>query len=348
MKPITIGGAGIAGMTAGMILRRAGKEVLIFEKKAEIGLSRHGDIEGLDGWIFPGPIDQFFSDHHFKWQALDQTPIYQFSIHTDEKPALKIRSKTPFFYLVHRGPGEGTIDHSLYKQCLGAGVKFQFNRFSPENTNIIATGTKKAAAFITGLNFRTELPDQIHLLLGRRFAPKGYAYLIIMRGKGTVATAFKKNPKYLDPLEEVIAFFSNLGLPMPKGKRFASRGSFSIPFSRNSGAGIRIGEAGGYQDFLFGFGMRMAMVSGAAAAWKILGARVKARQLLNSLNRKRRMSFINRILYEQLSDKQLGIFSEKLSQSSDPLAILSRAYNWNFKYLIRWINIKNRYEVRFL
>lgn len=249
--------------------------------------------------------------------------------------------------MVRRGAGQGTIDQTLYKQCLGAGVEFKFGQSAPENSDVFATGTGKAAAFITGLNFRTDLPDQVHLLLGRRFAPKGYAYLIILHGSGTLAAAFKKNQDQSDPLQEARSFFCDRGLPIPHGKPFTSRGSFAIPFGKKMGGVLRIGEAGGYQDYLFGFGMRMAMASGAVAAWRILGTGAKARRTLKLLERKRKLSFVNRFLFERLNDNQLRTFSEKLSRSSDPLAILSGAYTWNFKNLIRWINVKNRFEVRF-
>ena len=64
------------------------------------------------------------------------------------------------------------------------------------------------------------------------------------------------------------------------------------------------------------------------------------------LNKKRKISFINRILYERLNDRQMHVFAKKFSTSDDPLKLLSSAYQWKFKTLLRWINFKNKYEVR--
>jgi len=155
--------------------------------------------------------------------------------------------------------------------------------------------------------------------------------LIIINGRATLATAFKKvkNNK-TDPFENSIEYFRNRGFIIPERNSFGSRGSFSILF----------------QDFLFGFGIRMAMHSGLAAAHQLNDDIYSARRILRNLNRKRNVSFINRILYERLSDKQLVKIAVKLSHVSEPLDILSQAYKWNFKNILRWFRFKERYEVR--
>ena len=42
----------------------------------------------------------------------------------------------------------------------------------------------------------------------------------------------------------------------------------------------------------------------------------------------------------------MEIFAHRIAMSDDAVGILSKAYNWNIKNLIRWITLKNRYEVR--
>ena len=68
--------------------------------------------------------------------------------------------------------------------------------------------------------------------------------------------------------------------------------------------------------------------------------------IIKELNQKRRLSFVNRIMYEQLSDKRMAGLAIKLSEKSNPLSILADAYAWNFKNILRWINLRYRYEVR--
>ena len=51
----------------------------------------------------------------------------------------------------------------------------------------------------------------------------------------------------------------------------------------------KVGEAGGYQDYLFGFGIRMSMLSGMGAALYILGHKKEAKNVFRILNNKRRL-----------------------------------------------------------
>ena len=108
-----------------------------------------------------------------------------------------------------------------------------------------------------------------------------------------------------------------------------------------------IGEAGGYQDYLFGFGMRMAMYSGLVAAYKLCGEYSLARSSHRELNLKRKMSFANRILYEQLSPVSMCYWVERFHASKAPLNILRRAYDWNWRKLVYSNNLKDHYAVRF-
>ena len=109
---------------------------------------------------------------------------------------------------------------------------------------------------------------------------------------------------------------------------------------------MHIGEAGGFQDYLFGFGMKMSMASGLVASMYINRERSDAKLLLKKINKKRRISFLNRILYERLNDENMYFFAKKFSISNNPLSILEQAYVWDYKALVRWLKIKNRYEIR--
>ncbi len=333
-------------MTAALELKKAGFEPVIFEKESQIGGGRHGDFEGLENWIFSDDVPTFFDQSGFCFNYITTCPISRFLVHTQNAQPLLIQHDQPFFYMVKRGSGAQDLDHQLYRQCMDAGVQFFLNFNAPDSCQIQATGTQKAAAYIRGINFKTELKDQVHLLLGHQFAPKGYAYLIIIEGQGTLAAAFKKPRDIdLDPLQNSRDYFNELGITIPAGNPFGSRGSFALPFGLWKRP-YQIGEVGGFQDYLFGFGIRMSMMSGRAAALAILGRTKDARVILKELNRKRRLSFVNRILYEQLNDNQMAEFAKKLSESPNPLSILSGAYAWNFKNILRWINIRHRYEVR--
>ncbi len=345
-KTIKIAGGGIAGLTAAIQLKKSGLDPIIFEKESQIGGNRHGDYEGLENWIFDQSMNEFFGQSGFDFSQITSIPINRFRVHTSTSSSFMIHHHRPFFHMVKRGSGKTDLDTALYRQCRFAGVQFEMGNSAPNDCDIIATGTTKAAAYIRGINFDTSLSDQVHLLLGHEFAPKGYAYLIILDGKGTLATAYKKpGDNQVDPLQNSKDYFKEYGITISDGNPFGSRGSFSLPFGGLKYP-YKIGEAGGFQDYLFGFGIRMSMASGGGAALSILGRHKEAKRVMKDLNRMRRLSFVNRMLYERLNDHQMAAFAKKLSEVSDPLTILSGAYSWNFKNIRRWITMKNRYEVR--
>ena len=346
--PIHIAGAGIAGMTAAINLSMRGKTVIIHEKNDRIGGARDGDFEGLENWIFAHTVPEFFSKCGIGFNALQATPIFDFNVHLQGLDPLIVTSPEPFFYIVSRGTANTSIDNYMANICHANNVHFNFGKaLAREDADIYAAGTGRAAAFIQGAAIRTDQPDQVHLLLGKSFAPSGYAYLIINGGCGTIATAYKKDSGKADPLLASIDYFQDIGLDFSIKKTFASRGSFHMSRFWQLSRTVMIGEAGGYQDYLFGFGMRMAMYSGLAAAHKLCGEYSFARSCQRELNLKRKISYVNRILYEQLSPASVCHWVEQFHASKDPLNILRRAYDWNWRKLVQSNNIRDHYAVRF-
>jgi len=346
MKKVSIAGSGIAGMSAAIYLSKKGIPVIIYEKRSKPGKSRHGDYEGLENWIFDESTPLFFKNIGFDYNQIKSYPVDNFMVHTAGKDPLSVKSEKPFFYLVKRGDKKNDFDNQLYQQCNEAGVEFKLNTVAPDKCDIIATGSRKASAYVYGSSFRTTQKNQVHLLLGHEFSPKGYAYLIIYNGYGTIATAFKKvkNAKsnYLNNCKK---YFRKLDIDIFNEQDFGSRGSFAFSSSRIS-LPLQIGEAGGFQDYLFGFGMKMSMISGLVAGMYLDGEKSNAKALLKKINKKRRISFLNRILYERLSDENMYYLAQKFSFSDNPLFILKEAYKWDFKAMVRWFNIKKRYEIR--
>ena len=346
--PIHIAGSGIAGMTAAINLSTRGKTVIIHEKHDRIGGARDGDFEGLENWIFAHTVPEFFSICGVDFNALQATPIFDFSVHLRGLDPVRVTSPEPFFYIVSRGTANTSIDNYMANICRANNVQFNFGKvLTQEDADIYAAGKGRAAAFIRGAAIRTDQPDQVHLLLGKAFAPSGYAYLIINGGYGTIATAYKKDRGKTDPLLASIDYFQEIGLDFTIEKRFASRGSFHLSRFWQRPRTVMIGEAGGYQDYLFGFGMRMAMYSGFAAAHKLCGEYSLARSSYRELNFKRKISFANRALYEQLSPASVRYWVERFHASKTPLNILRRAYDWNWRKLLQSNKIIDHYAVRF-
>ena len=81
-------------------------------------------------------------------------------------------------------------------------------------------------------------------------------------------------------------YFRRLDIIISNEKDFGSRGSFVFSSSRIK-LPIQVGEAGGFQDYLFGFGMKMSMMSGYFAGLYMNGEKTNAKLLLKTINKKR-------------------------------------------------------------
>ena len=345
---INIVGAGIAGMTAAINLSKFGKSVTIYEKKGNIGDSRDGDFEGIENWMFSKNVSESIIECGIDFNGIPKFPIFEFSVHLNGVLPVKIKSQEPFFYIVKRGSSSGSFDNYLAEICNSLNVRFRFNQhYNILESDINATGAYRAAAYIRGAQIVTDLPNQVHLLLGKEFAPRGYAYLIINDGFGTMATAFKKSGRVNDPLNPCIQYFNTLGFDFKVKSTFANSGSFNLPNLWDIKNPIKIGEAGGYQDYLFGFGMRLAMYSGLSAAYKLSGKNFQSKIINRELNIKRRISFANRLLFENLSINNAKYWLTRFEKSKEPLNILKAAYDWNWKKIIKSIKLTNQYATRF-
>ena len=89
------------------------------------------------------------------------------------------------------------------------------------------------------------------------------------------------------------------------------------------------------------------MYSGLSAAYKLLGDNYKSRIIDRELNLKRKISFANRLLFENLSDQHIKFWVNRFKNSDDPLSILKRSYDWNWKKIIKSTKLVNRYAIRF-
>ena len=73
-------------------------------------------------------------------------------------------------------------------------------------------------------------------------------------------------------LDETIAWYErNYKLDRVPVKRVGGKGDFSIPDRYVVDGRHYVGEAGGLQDFMWGFGMRYAITSGVLAAKSVMG-----------------------------------------------------------------------------
>tara|TARA_B100001029_G_C15046783_1_gene447725 strand:- start:10 stop:1077 length:1068 start_codon:yes stop_codon:yes gene_type:complete len=333
--PVKILGGGISGLTAGIFLKKAGYDPIIYEKKDQCGAGRNSDIEGLETWNLNSNPIEFLKTLNIPLE-FKYKPENQFKIHFDRFPSLNIYDKNPFFYFVKRGQERYDIDRELQTYALSIGCEIRFG-FTPkkENISIIATGSNHAKAFIQGFTFKTDLPDQTNLFLNSSLTKNGYGYLIIWNGNATLSVAYKKeddkDKKILNKLKNICQNKLQIEIPN-KFQKFGSYGSFDINAPKIDEFGkFYIGEAGGFQDYLFGFGMNSAIYSSYLAI-KSLTTNI---DYINSINQNilpcMKASLINRYFYEKLSEKNKFKICKILSDSDNPLSIIKKRSNYSLK-----------------
>jgi flavin-dependent dehydrogenase len=269
---IRILGAGPAGLAAAIVLARAGRPVQVYERRSQVGARFHDDYQGLENWTVK-------DDVLMEIQAAGITtdfrcrPFTSGRIYNPRLSRKDVKLKRPLFYLVQRGPGPNTLDTALKEQALAAGADIRFNETLPSGeADIIATGPRGVSAIAAGLTFDTSHPDDACVVVGDSIAPQGYAYLLIANGRGTLATVLYSNfDAASECLQRSLEVFRRL-LPfdMANERSWGGYGAFRIPTTAVSGRSLLVGEAAGFQDYLFGFGIRSAMLSGSLAARSLL------------------------------------------------------------------------------
>ncbi|NOX40172.1 MAG: NAD(P)/FAD-dependent oxidoreductase [Alphaproteobacteria bacterium] len=269
----TIVGAGPSGLACAIVLAQAGRRVIVREWHAEVGHRFHDDFQGLENWTRDQDVLEEFASAgiaaDFERHAVSAGTVFDPSGRRHQ-----MTGRRPLFYLLRRGPSEGTLDRALLDQALAAGAEVQFNdrvrKF--DGAGVLAAGPRQVSVIAAGYLFETDMADGAWLALGHAVAPGGYAYLLVQGGRGTVAscmfTSFREQAKHV---AQAVAFFrDNAGLEMRDPRAFGGYGNMRLSTTAMQGGHPVVGEHAGFQDALAGFGIRYAIRSGVLAAQSIL------------------------------------------------------------------------------
>ncbi|MFZ5609608.1 MAG: NAD(P)/FAD-dependent oxidoreductase [Pseudomonadota bacterium] len=323
-EPVTIVGAGPAGLACAIVLARAGRAVVVREWHGDVGHRFHGDYQGLENWSDDGDVLDELAQAGIAPDFMHH-PVHRGIAYDAWGASYPVVGRRPLYYLVRRGGTPDSLDHGLLAQARSHGVTVRFNDrvMTTDGPCVLGIGPRVAAAIATGYVFKTPLEDGNWVAFNNALAPLGYAYLLIHAGRGTVAscmfTDFKRQQLYV---ERTLAFFRDkVGLVMDEARPFGGYANFRLPRRGGRGGHRVIGEQAGFQDALAGFGMRYALRSGILAARSLLEGvsyeRLWRRELLPLL----RTGVANRFIFNTVGERGWRWALEGLSRSDTELKL---------------------------
>lgn len=327
---VDVVGAGPAGLSAAIAVVRSGGKARVSERHAGVGTRFHGDFQGLENWSTEGDVLEELHGMGIE-PTFEHTAFYECTFFDPDGRHHVCRSAQPLWYLVRRGTDDGTLDRSLERQAVSAGIPIEYGatvKRLPKG-GVVAHGPRRVDAIAVGYVFETELADGAFGAVSEEIAPGGYSYLLICGGRATVAAClfddFHNEKTYLE--RTVDLFRDEVGIVLRGERRFGGFGNMSHAPTLRRRDRLLAGEAAGLQDALFGFGMRYAMVSGhlagtALASRDVDGYEAACRSRLRRLGR---AGTVNRYLYERAGERGYRAMLRRLCRG-DARAWLRRYY----------------------
>lgn len=328
MNPIRIAGAGPSGLAAAIALARAGRAVEVHEAKHDVGVRFIGDLQIIEGSSEAEPVLDFLErigiERNF-WHR----PATAATFFDHRNSARTIRSETPFGYFIRRGAEPDTLDRGLLAQAKHLGVNVIFeSRLAPADADIVATGPATPDGLAREMTWHTSDSERVDVFFNHNLAPGGYSYMFILEGLATFGCAivadFKKIDEYFEHSLHAAQRAHAFTIPAETRTGYSYM-NFHIKSTATKDGARFVGEAAGFQDYLFGLGIRYALTSGWLAARSILEERDFDELWMRELGGKQETSLVNRFLYEAGGNTGLSIFVRQAG----------RAKNFN-DYLSGW------------
>lgn len=337
-RHIRIAGAGIAGLTAAINLAKAGYQVTVYEANRVCGLRHNGDWQGIENWTTPKDALDDLKTMNIE-TSFPFTPIRKIVWFDAFSNRYESNIQAPIVYLIKRGTGINSLDQTLKNQAISSGVQIEFNKSIPlKEADLVATGPGggKPHGMAYGMNFQTDAEDRVWSIFDDKIAPKGYAYFFVVKGEATLTTTilddFKSGPRFL---EETFKRFQEIqSFSTRHIKNFVGIGGIKLHLTNKA-----IGEAAGIQDFLMGFGMRMAMRCGFLGAKSIVKGIDLKKLLIKNVVPLVKNSILNRKVFERIGNRGRSLLIRKLAESQNYRTALYKLYTHDFveKPTLSWI-----------
>lgn len=337
--PVRIAGAGPAGLACAIELASRDIDCELYERHPVVGGRFDGDHQILPSFGDRPWCEQILDSLGIGDDLIDQVPLRTARFLDDTGRVATGTSENAFAWLVRRGPDPGSLDHAMAERCRQLGVTIHVGRPLPlDRADVIATGLRRVDGLAVEEMFRTSAEDRTDVLLDEDLAPGGYAYLFISRGEATLGIAalgsFKDLGNRLDVARER---FLALGAFDAQSPRSAAHGmNFCLPGSALEDGRPCVGEAAGFQDFLFGLGLRMAIVSGQLSAVAIAEERCFDGLWREALHARMQTSIVDRWLYERGAVRR-WLMRRMASDDLQTLLNDLQQHHWSKKILLPWV-----------
>lgn len=319
-RPIRIAGAGPSGLTAAIVLARAGRRVEVHEAKRDVGMRFIGDLQIIEGSSerepVPALLDRIGIERNFYFRPIEWATFYD-----HRGRGQRIQSGQPYGYFIHRGAEDGTLDRGLLAQARAAGATVTFDsRLAIEDADIVATGPAAPDGLAREMTWKTGDSERVDVFFNHRLAPGGYSYLFILDGVATFGCAivadFKKIDEYFDHSLAAAQRIDPFTIPTEARVGYSYM-NFHIKDKATQNGARFVGEAAGFQDYLFGLGIRYAITTGYLAARSILESRDFDDLWHTEFGAKQETSLVNRFLYEAGGNLGLSIFVRQAGHAKD-------------------------------
>lgn len=319
--PIRIAGAGPSGLAAAIALARAGRAVEVHEAKRDVGTRFIGDLQIIEGSSEREPVPDFLDrigiERNFWFRPALSATFY------DARNAMRtIRSEDPFGYFIRRGAEAGTLDRGLLAQAqqLGVNVVFNSRLTEADDADIRATGPTSPDGLAREMTWHTSDSERVEVFFNHNLAPGGYSYMFILEGLATFGCAivadFRKIDDYFDHSLRAAQAAHAFTIPAETRTGYSYM-NFHLKTRATKNGTRFIGEAAGFQDYLFGLGIRYALTSGWLAARSILEERDFDELWQRELAPKQETSLVNRFLYEAGGNMGLSMFVRQAARAKD-------------------------------
>ena len=331
-KSVNIIGAGPAGLVAAITLAQNNYKVTVHEMKTNVGTRFNGDFQGIDNWSTQEDAKEFLESIgvsiNFRFAPYSNGEYFDASA-----KKYKIKTSRPLFYLVERGTNEWSLDQGLKRQALEAGVHIKWGsriKKVPDGQVIIGTGPKAADAIAKGIVFETNHKNYYAGFLDDDMAPQAYAYLLVNEGRATFATCmFKSFTNAQEFFERALKrLHETVDIDINNPKEFGGYVNFFFNKALTKDNRIYyVGENAGFQDALWGFGMRYAMHSGYLAAQSIIEGSSYPDLCKTHIQPKMEIGLINRWMFTRLGNKGYGKVLKMISKQEDLIPIMIKKYS---------------------